>query len=290
MLPNSPAGTQLPRFASAMAQGTLAFFFGLAIIGLFTGVGVLRLRNWARICALVWSGITAAICGCALAFVAFMPFPTPANAPTPANTMTVVRIMIALFYGVPVGIAIWWLILFNRKAIAVQFVAPGISSPLDASGFPGELTSSSRPPLPLPITVLAVFLLISSLSLFLLLLGHLPMVLFPHAFRGPAGKTVWITACMLSTLAGIGLLRRKRWSYSLALGLQVLGFLSAIVTALSPKYPDLMREVMSSMTFSAAPYPEYSIEQLRRISFATLAFPLLIGILLLYYRTRFLQA
>ncbi len=287
-VPISQAAPQFPSFARNLAVGSMALFAGLAVFGVFTGIGVLRLKNWARISMLVWSGITAAICGCVLAFLVIIPLPTPPNAP--ANIAAFTRVAAGLIYGLPLAIAIWWLILFNRKAIAAQFAAPAPDSPLDASGFPGQTTSPSKPPLPLPITVLAVFLLSSSLSLLLLFLVHAPMVLFAHAFRGPAGTAVWITICLLSTAAGIGLLRRKGWSYSLTLGLQLLGFLSGIVTLASPKYPDLMREAIASMAFSTAPYPEYSIEQLRRFSYASLAFPVLIGILLLYYRSRFLQA
>lgn len=287
-VPISQAAPQFPSFARNLAVGSMALFAGLAVFGVFTGIGVLRLKNWARISMLVWSGIAAAICGCVLAFLAIIPFPTPPNAP--ANIAAFTRVAVGLVYGLPLAIAIWWLILFNRKAIAAQFAAPAPDSPLDASGFPGQTTSPSKPPLPLPITVLAVFLLTSSLSLFLLFFVHAPMVLFAHAFRGPAGTAVWITICLLSTAAGIGLLCRKVWSYSLTLGLQLLGFLSGIVTLASPKYPDLMREAIASMAFSTAPYPEYSIEQLRRFSYASLAFPVLIGILLLYYRSRFLQA
>jgi hypothetical protein len=287
-LPTSQAGPALPSFVRKVAAGTMAFFAVVAVLGLFTGIGVLRLKNWARISALVWSGITAVICGLSLVFVVFMPFPTPPNTATPANVATLIRAITGLFYGVPVVIAIWWLILFNRKAIAAQFLAPG--SELDPSGFPGQPTSASRPPLPLPITVLAVFLLMSSVSLFLLFFVHLPVVLFAHSFRGPTGTAVWITTCLLSTVAGIGLLYRKAWSYRLTLALQLLWFLSGIVTLASPKYPDLMHEAISSMALSTATYPEYSIGQLRKFSYAGLAFPVLIAILLLYYRSRFFQA
>ncbi len=290
VLPTSQAASPMPSSARTMAVGTVAFFFGLAIFGVFTGIGVLRLKNWARISALVWSGITAAICAPILAFLVLIPFPTLPNAPSPADVAVFVRVAAGLLYALPLVIAIWWLILFNRKAIAAQFAAPAPDSPLDASRFPGQTTSPPKPPLPLPITVLAVFLLMSSFSLFLLFFVHAPMVWFAHAFRGPAGTTVWITTCLLSTAAGIGLLCRKVWSYSLALGLQLLGFLSGIVTLASPKYPDLMREAIASMAFSTAPYPEYSIEQLRRFSYASLIFPVLIGILLLCYRSRFLEA
>jgi hypothetical protein len=273
-----------------LAVGSMGFLACLAAFGIVTGVGVIRLKNWARISALVWSGMTAVWCGLGLAFLASMPLIMPPNSPTPVSILTFARVTDGLFDAVPLGIAIWWLILFNRKAIAAQFISPAPGGPLDASGFPAEPAPASKPALPLPITVLAVFLLLSSFSLFLLFFAHMPMVLFAHAFRGPTGTAVWITTCLLSTAAGIGLLCRKGWSYSLVIGLQVLGFLSGIVALASPKYPDLMREMIASMAFSTGPYPEYSIEQLRRFSYASLAFPLLILILLLYYRSRFLQA
>jgi hypothetical protein len=203
--------------------------------------------------------------------------------------LTFVRVTDGLFDAVPLGIAIWWLILFNRQGIAAQFVPAVAGSPVDASGFPVEMTST-RPPLPLPITVLAVFLILSSLSWLFLFFVRVPMVLFGHAFHGPAGTTLLIASSLVSTAAGIGLLYRKSWSYSLTLSLQVLWFLSGLVTLLSPKLPELMREVMSSMAFSTAPLPEFSIEQMRRMSSGSLLFPVLIGVLLLYYRARFLQA
>jgi hypothetical protein len=289
LMPTSKAGPQLPSITRNLMVVVMTFFVGLAIFGIFTGVGLLRLKNWARISTLIWSGITAAIGILTVVFVALMPFPTPPNTSVPENLAALTRIVAALFYGTPAGIAIWWLLLFNRKEIAAQFVPTGVAS-LDASGFPVEMTSTSRPPLPLPIAVLAVFLMLSSLSLFFLFFVPVPILLFGHAFHGPSGTTLLIVSCLVSTAAGIGLLFRKSWSYSLTLGLQVLWFLSGLVTVLSPKFPDLMREMMSSMMFSASPPPEYSIEQMRRMSLGSLFFPALIAILLIYYRGRFLEA
>jgi len=291
LVPQAQAGPELPKAARALGEATMVFFFGLAILGLFTGVGLLRLEKWARISALVWSGITATICALTISFVAFIPFPELPNTPnTPANLLIYARIATVAFYGLPLVIAIWWLILFNRKKIATQFVPSDISGTLDPSGFPIEAPAPSKPELPLPIAVLAGFLLLSSVSVFLVFFVHVPIVLFAHAFRGPSGIAAWVAICLLSTMAGIGLLWRKVWSYGLTFGLQVLGLLSGIVTLTSSKYPELMREAISSMTFSNNLYPQYSIEQLRTFSYAGLAFPILILVLLLYYRSRFLEA
>jgi len=291
LVPQAQAGPELPKFARVLSEATMAFFFGLAILGLFTGVGLLRLEKWARISALVWSGITATICALIIGFVVFIPFPEPPSTPnTPANFLTYVRMATVIFYGLPLAIAIWWLILLNGKKVAAQFVASDINGTLDPSGFPIEAPAPSKPEFPLPIAVLAGFLLLSSVSVFLVFFVHMPVVLFAHAFRGPSGIVAWTATCVLSTVAGIGLLRRKLWSYGLTFGLQVLWLCSGIVTLTSSKYPDLMREVMSSMTFSSSSYPQYSIKQLRTFSYAGLTFPVLILLLLLYYRSRFQEA
>jgi hypothetical protein len=50
-----------------------------------------------------------------------------------------------------------------------------------------------------------------------------------------------------------------------------------------------MREAISSMPFSNPAYPQYSIEPLRTFSYAGLAFPIFIVVMLLYYRSRFLE-
>lgn len=287
LMPESQGRSQIPPLARNLTAGAMALFAGLAIFGIFTGVGVLRLKNWARVSMLVCSGLTAAFCGVALAFMLFVPFPKSPN--DPADMEAYIRVGGALVYGFPLAIAIWWLILFSRKGIAAQFVSAGVGSPVDASGFPVEMASAPRPTLPLPITVLAVFLMLPLPSLLFLFFVRMPMVLFGHAFHGPTGSTLTIVSGLVSTAAGIGLLYRKTWSYPLTLGLQVIGFLSGVVTLLSPKFPDLMREAMSVFSFSTPP-PEYSIEQMRRMYAGGLIFPLLILVLLLYYRARFRQA
>jgi hypothetical protein len=214
MLPEAHAGPELPRFARFLGEATMVFFFGLAILGLFTGVGMLRLQKWARISALIWSGITAVICALIIIVSIFVPFPTAPNSTnTPAHFLTYLRVATVVFYGLPLAIAIWWLILFNRKKVTTRFVASDIRGTLDPSGFPIEAPAPSKPELPLPIAVFAGFLLLSSVSVFLVFFVRMPVLLFAHALRGPSGIAAWIVTCLLSTMAGIGLLRRQVWSY-----------------------------------------------------------------------------
>jgi len=143
----------------------------------------------------------------------------------------------------------------------------------------------------LPVTVLAVFLVIFSLSVIVPFFIPVPVILFGHALRGGAGTAVWDGACLLSAAAGIGLLRLKSWSYPVALGLQMFWLLSGAVTLASGSYPALMREVMSSMKVRlGVSYSEYSVQQMRSFSVIGLAAPVLILAFLVYYRSRFINA
>jgi hypothetical protein len=287
MAPMTRANPELPHFALVIAGGTVAFIMALGIFGVFSGVGLLRLKNWARVSTLVWAGITVVFAALVLVVFAFAPFPTSSN--TSANLSGFVRATVLIFYGMPLAIGIWWLILFNQQVIANQFLQ-GAGGPLDASGFP-EPTSASKPSLPLPIAVLGVFLLISSLSVIMPLFLPVPVILFGHAIRGVAGIATWFAVCFLYGAAGIGLLRLKPWSYVLTLGLQLFWFLSGIVTLASGNYPALIHEAMSSMQAKlGGEYPEYPAKQMLTFSYIGLAVPVLILTLLVSYRSRFLEA
>lgn len=102
----------------AITAAMMVFFLAVAIWGAFSGVGVIRFRNWARLSVLVWAGITTPICLLVIAVMAWIPFP---ELPEPQLSTTVLRFFIIAFYGAPLAIAVWWLILFTRPQIVAQF-------------------------------------------------------------------------------------------------------------------------------------------------------------------------
>jgi hypothetical protein len=282
------ARSPTPAFAQTIAVATMIFFLAVAVFGIFTGVGLLRLRNWARISALVWAGISVPMSAFVLLAFAMVPMPPPPN--TSANVMHLIRGFLLLFYGIPLGLGVWWLILFTRKAIAAQFTAligEGGAIPV---GIPSEPLLPAQRSLPLPITVLACFFLVSSLSIGFVFWTHVPAMLFGFAVRGPAGAGIYALWCLLFAASGIGVLKRTRWSYSLAIGLQIFGLLSGGVTLLSPKYGAIMQETISSMNVPSGAYPANVAEQIRAYSYIGLLVPIIILALLVYYRSRYLEA
>src|SRR5579863_4937442 len=162
----------------------MGIFFTITIWGAFSGVGLIRFRNWARVSVLVWAGIAAPICLLVVGLMAFIPFPSSPESPL---SVTMIRVMMMLFYGGPLAIAVWWLILFTRPGIVAQFRAAPASAgggsgdpftaipvPLqpdgsvDVSGAPMAYAVPAPipgPSVPVPIIVLACFFLLSALSI-----------------------------------------------------------------------------------------------------------------------------
>jgi len=182
-----------------MSLAMLFIFMACAVFGIVTGVGLLRLKNWARISALVWSGITVFFAGFALLLSLIIPMPPPRNAPD--FTIYLVRAALFLIYGLPCGIGTCWLVLFTRKPVVAQFVAsmPEPLAPASArSPYPSLPAAPARPGLPVPLAVFATFLVISSpLSILFLLGSHLPAIFLGVAIRGGA-STVFLRTRLLA--------------------------------------------------------------------------------------------
>jgi hypothetical protein len=308
-VPNAPSMVPAVRLIATLM---MLAFLAVALFGIACGVGLIRFRNWARISTLVWSGIAAPICLAAMTAMLLIPLPPTPSSPIPNF---VLRLIVCTFYGAPLAIAAWWLILFTRPRIIAQFRAAAPSAagatgdpftalpspanaPVDDSGFTSTIPATYSPPstpprpsIPLPIIVLSCFFLIGAASIFLIFFVHIPAMVFGRAFTGLTGSTIYATWCLLYAIAGIGMLRRVSWAYSVAIAVQILSIISGIMTVLSPNFDSMMRRAMINMDLPPPEvYSSPSMAHLRGFSVMGLIFPLAILGLLAYYRPRFLEA
>jgi hypothetical protein len=289
LVPSLGGAPQIPFFARTLAIVMMCAFLGVAVFGIFAGVGLLRLKNWARIATLVWAGIAAPFSALILLFFLLIPIPEAPN--TPVNIRILTRVFAALFYVIPLAIGLWWLIFFTRKGVVAQFKA--ISSRdagLDPTTSPSAQLAPARPGTPLPITVVAWFFLFSSLSLVIVSFMHLPAVLFGVAIQGLAGIVVWATWCAIYVTVGVGLLRRFSWSLPMSVGVQAFGLLSGGVALLSPGYEVLMQQMMASMDMPNSAYALPTTATMRHLQWLSLVLPFVVLLVLIYYRARFLEA
>ena len=282
MLPPASAGPPMPPFVKSTAIAIMIFTAGLAIFGIFTSVGVLHLKNWARISMLIWGGVMAAFCGLALPFAVFVPMPqTPAESPM---ALPFVRLLLIVVYGIPFLIGVWWLLLFNQRAVKEEFlrVAPG----------DGQLAAPARPRCPLPLAILAGFSIVSAGFSLLLPFTNFPVntILFGHRFHGAIGVVLFYLSAGLLLVGAIGMLRLKRWSYPLMLGQYFFWMASGTITLVSPNYDSNVHEIMSQMNLPEGPVGQAAFAQTRVFGILSLIPGVLLIWLLLYCHTRFVEA
>jgi hypothetical protein len=277
--PNNAAA--IPPLVKPLVIVMMVLFGGLAIFGIFTSVGVLRLKKWARVSMLVWGGVMAAFCGVILLFMAFAPFtPMPAD----ASVSPFLRILICVVYGIPFLIGFWWLFLFNQSGVKEQFLAVASSEDQPAA--------APQPRCPLPLAVLAGFSIFSAGFSLLLPFTNFPVnvILFGYRFHGALGVAVFYFSAGLLLVGAIGMLRLKRWSYPLMLGQYFFWMASGTISLVSPSYDRNLQEIMSQMNLPEGPMGQAAFAQTRLFGVLSLIPGVLLIWLLLYCHTRFVEA
>lgn len=96
---------------------TMVWTFPFAGWGIATGIGLLRAWRWARISALIFSGLLAAlgVLGVVAALV------MPGDADTPRWELLMFKSFLILFDLVPIAAGIAWLFFFTRKDVKAYF-------------------------------------------------------------------------------------------------------------------------------------------------------------------------
>ncbi len=94
----------------------------LVALGLSTGIGLFRLRSWARRAALLWASIALAFCLCMIALRPFETFAIPERYVTDVESMRQLLAISIVLMLLPVSI--WWLFFFRLKSVVAQFEAP----------------------------------------------------------------------------------------------------------------------------------------------------------------------
>ncbi|MGB7284384.1 MAG: hypothetical protein WBE13_19115 [Candidatus Acidiferrum sp.] len=278
-----------PPFVRIAGIGSMALGMACAIFGIATGIALLLLRNWARISAMVWAGICFFFGLIGIPIALFMSLPRDSTSPSlPGNFMPVFRVILLLIYGAPLSVGIWWLVLFNRKAIKNQFART--AAPVDLS-----LPQKSR--CPLPIAVLAWFFIASAANIVILpfLPFRAPALLFGRVIEPPAGTVILVLMCAIFAIAGIGLLKLEPWSYSLTIALQLLGLTSALITTLTPDFSASFSTMITRMNDAMHLPPDINspIDLAPFVRWGMVGGIILgvaILVMLFYYRERFLAA
>lgn len=235
-----PADVQMPAsfmkyslfFAAVMA-------FGFGAWGIASGVGLLRLRKWARISTIVYSAILLVFTILPVLIFLLMPFPATTGYPPHGNTspevmVHTVRLIMVVIYSIPAGIAIWWLTFFNRAGVKSQFAAAAsqvpVSSPLTPAGLPSTLPAftPAASPRPISISIIGWYLIVAGALMLPFVFFQFPVSLLGWVLTGRRATLIFLVYAVIHLGLGYGLLKLKPLSRMLA----ICYFLWAIVNAL----------------------------------------------------------
>ncbi len=273
-----------------------AFFLCVEAFGIFTGIGLLRLKNWARITAIVFAVciILQSLMGTLVFLV--MPLPTEHNVPPHFNLM--MRAVMPGFGLLFLAIGVWWLVLFTRRSVRVQFQPDLPSVPVEFAETAAPMLPSPPPRagrVPIVMIVIAVFLLAGTPSLLVVPFMHFPAFLMGKVLYGSAAKLFYVALGLTKLTLGIGLLRLKRWSLPATVAFYFFSLLNTLPMFFPAVRDDYLAAVFRSMPFpvspSLFPFPAHAFDLL--FDFAggfSMLFVVALIVLLLYSRPAFEQA
>jgi hypothetical protein len=219
--PQPPNGAQF-------VVGSAALFAAFAGLGIWTSVGLFRLRSWARTSILVFAGFLAACAAFSLLITMAVPIPPEFT----AGTERIFRRIMAVMFGIPLSVGVWWLIQFNTQSTKAAFASPA------ADATPGT---------PMSITVIAWALIVGGASCILLIPAGIPAFLFGATFNGWIAGVIYALFGALGLYMGKGLLDLRERARILAIGWFGFAFVHTSLVTLVPSLRQRMFELQRGL-------------------------------------------
>lgn len=281
----------IPSSIRPLLYGVWIFFLACDAFVIFAGIELIRLRNWARIALLVIAGCLLFFGVIGIGVIFFTLYLAPAD---PAVSKPVLASVLCFVYGIPIVVALWWLILLTRHSVALQFQPSGATSAVSQTGTPAaspSLLNNPRCPLAVRIVAwyLASFVLLLPIVPFLPI--HIPVYYFGHIFRGASASLLLFLNFALLAVPGVGLLLVKRWSYPLTMATQLLFCANGLFASFSPSFESVLRATYAEMQLPDVPFGvEQLIHYARYMNLFGLVVPLAIVVTLYLSRRSFYSA
>jgi hypothetical protein len=264
--PNDP---RLPPLFFTMMRVVLPFFYAIpAVWGIVTAVGLLQLKNWARISSIVISVllIVFGAFGMLTAMVLFLK--PPAGNGVDPKMFSIIGAVAAAFALAEIGVGIWWMVFFNRAGVKAQFLPQALpysyagqgadpyaiqmphsatppppslttpealTTPTDVAALPTPpIAAPNRPARPLSISIIGWFLVASCLFVPFSVMLRAPTILFTAIFTGWRAVILLSLFGALHLYMGIALLKMKSSGRLVGMGYYIFALLNTAVFFLAP--------------------------------------------------------
>ena len=260
---------RLPPMFFTVMRVVLPLFYALpAVWGIITAVGLLQLKNWARISTIVIS-ILLIVFGAfgILTSIVFFLKPPPGNGVDP-KFFLIIGAFTAVLALAQIGIGLWWMVFFNRASVKAQFLPqpfpyptagqaatpyaidmphsatppppslttpPGIATPIDVAPLPTPpITAPQRQARPLSISIIAWLFLVGCFFIPFSILLHAPAIVFTAVLTGWPATIYLLLFAGVHVFVGIALLQMKPAGRLVGMGYYIFSLLNVSVFYLAP--------------------------------------------------------
>jgi hypothetical protein len=241
-LAKSSSGADLPPNLGHFVAVESIVFFAFGGWGLAAGIGLIYLKQWARISTMIYAGILVVFTLPMAVFIAIVPIFRMNDPSSVSNSTPIIGFGMAFFYAAFAALGGFWLYFFNQQDVRLQFRGGRTDTP---------------PARPLSITIIGWILAVSSAIAPLSLLFvstlfsgvQLPLYFLGVFFFGRTASLILIIWMAAQMVAAVGLLKLKNWARLATIGLQCLAVVNALLI-LIPANRARFQQVMEAMTAS----------------------------------------
>jgi hypothetical protein len=239
---SQPSISAAPHFITYLVLAMSLFYAVLAAWAILTVIGILRLRSWGRYSILIIGGGLSVLGLLAALFSLVGRTILAQQPPQPIDPhiMTVVFVVLTVFYLFLAAIGIWWLVYFNLRSIRELFANPNLLSQPQTNDSPFSRA-------PTAIKIIGIFLLLGSVCCLLCTLLPFPAFLFGFILPPSATHILYLGFAVISALAGYGLLRLKESARLLTIGFLIVGICNIGLLAL-PWYQARLSQYTTQIT------------------------------------------
>lgn len=287
--------TQLPPEQRAVEFIIPIVYALLAAWGIATGVGILRLRPWARISIIVMSSLTIFFVVCGALGLMLVPMLLSQNPEIPAAAARMAVLVGIATMLVPLAVAIWWVVLFTRKRVVLEFATHGAAAVstiesdavLAGTALPLAISAPTRPPIPTSIRVIAIIVVACApfalVSLPLAIRAHLPTIILGFWMTGWAAPAYLVISVAIQIVFSIAILRRRFRALDGLIAYLLFAVLNALLFVISPARNAFFDVITRTQTSTPGMDPEIMVRFMKTAMPIMVALSVLLFAVALYF-------